>query len=335
MTRDEQRSARLLFAEELAAGTIAPADIDRPEVEDAVTSRPVPSLPSRYLQRALMKRGRLTYERESVEPFAAARSAVLGDAAAGAPRFLVRVDEFPHQHALAEPGRVGNEAYRRFHAVMREAGLPYLVAVLPAVAQDSLNPDASGGRELDAEEIELLGELADDGVAFAQHAYDHRTRYAKPRQRSELCGLSPKELTELLDRGADVLARAGVRTPVFVPPYNRFDADQYERLAARFDVVCGGPESVALMGFQRTPLWRGEAVYMPAYEPLYAPTRRVQPAAAQLVERGDALWIPICLHWAWEAEDGFGELRRFAEWIAPYAAPWNAFLSAVHASHGP
>jgi hypothetical protein len=329
VTRDELRSARLLFAEELAGGRVSEADISRPEVEDAVTFRPVPSPLSRYVQRVLMKRGRLTYEGECVEPLAAARSAVLGADAAGPPRFLVRVDEFPHRYALDEPERVGTAAYRRFHAVLRDAGLPYLVAVLPALAHDPLNPDGSGERELTEEEIELLDELAADGVAFAQHGYNHRTRSAKQNRYSELSSLSPTELTELLDRGAEVLARARVRTPVFTPPFNRFDPAQYELLAERFELVCGGPESVARFGFHRTPLWRGEAVYMPAYDPLYGPSKSVRPAAERLVERRTALWVPICLHWAREAEDDFEELRRLAGSIASHSLRWDDFLDSA------
>ena len=59
------------------------------------------------------------------------------------------------------------------------------------------------------------------------------------------------------------LLAAGVgETRVFVPPFNRFDAAQYPVLAERFEIVCGGPESVALMGFHGGPLWRDGAVML-------------------------------------------------------------------------
>jgi hypothetical protein len=73
-------------------------------------------------------------------------------------------------------------------------------------------------------------------------------------------------LTDLLDRGMERLHDAGLDARVFVPPFNRFDPQQYV-LAERFDAVSGGPETVALFGFRRTPLWRGEAAYVPSASP--------------------------------------------------------------------
>jgi hypothetical protein len=119
---------------------------------------------------------------------------------------------------------------------------------------------------------------------------------------------------------------------VFVPPYNRFDAAQYPLLARRFAVVCGGPESIAKLGFQRTPLWRGDAVYLPAYHPLYGRARDVLPQAERMIEQRVGLWAPIVLHWGWEQEDDYESLRRLLEVIAPCTSSWDAFLEAVRAS---
>ena len=90
------------------------------------------------------------------------------------------------------------------------------------------------------------------------------------------------ETEQLLDDALAELARHEIRPDVFVPPYNRFDARQFEALARRFAVVCGGPESIGLMGFQRTPQWRGETVYLPSYAPVYG-------RAARVLARGRAL----------------------------------------------
>jgi len=331
---DERRSARLLFASELERDEVAAEDLERPEVEDAVRSRPLPSLPRRALQRLAMKRGRLTYERDCVAPLVRARRAVLGDGAEGPPRFLVRVDEFPRYQAADHPDKYGVEAFERFHAVMAEAGVPYLVAALPRVPTRPLDPAATGDRPLEPGEIEMFRRLEADGVSFGLHGYDHRTRHERPRRHSELCGLEADELRERLERGAQELSQAGVRPRVFVPPYNRFDAEQYPLLADLHDVVCGGPESVALLGFHRTPLWRGDAVYMPAYEPLYDHAAAVLPAAERMIESGAAVWAPIALHWSWESDGGLSDLKRLAERIAPFASPWDRFLEAVHDSAG-
>ena len=100
-------------------------------------------------------------------------------------------------------------------------------------------------------------------------------------------------------------------------------------LAERFAVVCGGPESIGPMGFQRTPQWRGEAVYLPSYAPLYGHAAEVLPAFERAIEQARGLWLPIVLHWGWEAEAGWRDLERLADRIAPYAARWEDFLAVV------
>jgi hypothetical protein len=103
-------------------------------------------------------------------------------------------------------------------------------------------------------------------------------------------------------------------------------------LASRFDVICGGPESVALMGFQGGPLWRENAVYLPCYAPLYADARTILPMAERMIDRAPGTWIPIVLHTSWEQDDDFAALERLAERIAPFTAHWDDFLVAVDRS---
>jgi Uncharacterized protein conserved in bacteria (DUF2334) len=325
---DELRSARLL----LGASTPGSELLSSPAVRSAVRSRPYPPPPARFLQRVQRKLGKLEYERAVVDRLDAARHAALGPDAAAPPRFLVRVDEFPHFLAWDEPDERGTERYRRFHAIMAGAGVPYLIAVLPRVSHAPLDPQESRWRALEDDERAMLGELPADAVAFALHGLDHRTRFASPRRHSELCGLDLAATESLLDQGLAELAPLGIVPQVFVAPYNRFDARQYDVLARRFQVVCGGPESVGLLGFQRTPLWRGEAVYLPSYHPLYGRAREVLPAAQRLIERQAGLWAPIVLHWSWEDDEDWVALRRLVELIAPYAAHWEDFLAAVAAS---
>jgi peptidoglycan/xylan/chitin deacetylase (PgdA/CDA1 family) len=319
---DGERSAGLLFAEELRAGRLDEAALDHPAVSAAVATRAVPVGPVRKLQRLAMKRGALDFERANLRPLARARREVLGDAAAGPPRFLVRVDEFPLAGAYDDPAR-GAADLEHFHAVMTEAAVPYLMAVSAGVARDYLDPSASETRPLADVELAALERLRDDGVEFAQHGFDHRTRDARPRHRSELVGLDLDLLRDLLDAGATRLADAGVHADVFVPPFNRFSADQYDVLAERFGVVCGGPESVALFGYHRTPLWRGEAIYMPAYEPFYGRAAQVTEAVDRAIAAHEGLWIPIVLHLSWEADGGWSDLRRLAAKLSGLARPWG------------
>lgn len=331
---EQERSARLLLGVYTPADALPAALLRSRAVRSAVRSRRAPSAPYRFMQRVQRKLGGLEYERAVAEPLQAARRAALGEHSAAAPRFLVRVDEFPHYLAWDEPDRYGTERFRHFHELMAGAGVPYLLAVPPRVSHAPLDPQIDRWRPPDESERALLTELPSQGVTFALHGLDHRTRFSSPRRHSELCGLDRPATEALIDTGLQELAALGIATEVFVAPYNRFDAEQYDVLASRFAVVCGGPESVGLIGFQRTPLWRGEAVYLPSYHPLYGHAREVLPAAQRLIERRMGLWAPIALHWGWEADEDWTALERLLAEIAPYAPSWEDFLAAVRASAG-
>jgi hypothetical protein len=252
------------------------------------------------------------------------------EAAGVPPRVLVRVDEFPHYLAWDEPERFGARRYERFHEIMAGAGAHYLVAVLPRVSRSPLSPAGAESRALSDEEVALLGRFAREGVGMALHGRDHRTRDASPRRHSELCGLDRAQTRALLEQALAELAQHDIHPEVFVPPFNRFDARQFEWLAERFAVVCGGPESIGTMGLQRTPQWRGQSVYMPAYAPYYGRASELLRALPRALARTrGARLIPIVLHWGWEADRQWSELERLAELIAPHTAPWQDFLEAV------
>jgi hypothetical protein len=304
-----------------------------PAVLRALRTRPVPPWPERARQRVAMKRGRLDYEHDWLEPLQAARRTALGPGADGPPKFLVRVDEFPYYSGYDNP-TFGYDASMRFHAVMADAGVDYLLAVVPQWTHEPLRPDGSGGRSLDDRDRELVERMASEGVVFAQHGATHRTRFSNPRRRSELGGLGAADLRALLDGGRERLEAIGIRTRVLVPPFNRFDAGQWDVLASRYDVITGGPESVLMMGFHGGPQWRGEAIYLPCYDPLYEKAAVVLGAVERLLARGIGTWIPVVLHMGWEVEDGFAALGRLARRIAPYAVSWREFLHAVEASRG-
>jgi hypothetical protein len=325
-----ERNVRLHLGEDAARAT---AELPQ-QARRILTPRRVPPAPLRAAQRAAVKLGLLDWERAWLRPLMRARREVLGDRAGGPPRFLVRVDEYPYYTAFDRPQALDMSA--RFHETMADAGLVHLMAVLPQLTHDPLTPGSTGGRELGDGEIALLEQMREDGVTFAQHGTTHRTRRADPRRRSELCGLDAAATRELLDAGAGRLEDAGLGRPrVFVPPFNRFDAAQYAVLAERFDVVCGGPESIALMGFHGGPLWREGAVYLPCYAPLYADAATILPAAERLIDLAPGTWVPIVLHTSWEQPDSFRALARLAERIAPYAESWDELLAAVDRSAEP
>jgi hypothetical protein len=298
-----------------------------------LTPSSAPSAPLRAAQRLAMKLGRLDWESAWLEKLLALRRSVLGEGASGPPRFLVRVDEFPYYTSFDHPEDI--DMSRKFHDVMAAAGLAHLMSVVPQLTHAPLTVGSSGGRPLGGEEIELLNRMRGDRVTFAQHGTTHRTLFESPRRRSEFSGLSSESLERVLEDGRGRLLEAGLQPPrVFVPPFNRFDAAQYPVLASRFDVVCGGPESVAMMGFHGGPLWREGAVYLPAYAPLYSNARAILPVAERLIDLAPGTWIPIVLHTSWEQEDDFRSLERLADRIAPFTEDWDDFLAEVARSAG-
>ena len=276
----------------------------------------IPAAPVRYAQAIALKLGRLRWPDGNA-------------AGTGRPWPLVRVDEFPHARAFDSSGRFGTEAFKRFHAILAEAGVPYLLAAPPRVSRDYLDPEQDEWRPLEDAEIAELQDLKRDGVTFALHGLDHRTRHANPRRHSELCGLDIAETGERIDLALSILAEIGIETPVFVPPFNRFDASQYALLAERFDVVCGGPESIRLLGFRPTPIREGNAVYLPSYAPLYGRAATVLAGIERMIEAEEALWAPITLHWGWELDDDFAALRRLCDRLAGLDCDWQPFLAAA------
>ncbi len=330
---DAERTARLLVDDGIVSGRIdGDASLDRSLLR-SIGAREIPPAPVRALQAALKNRRPPPELERDVEAAAEVRRQLLGPAAEGPPRFLIRVDEFPHFRAWDDPARFGIERFRRFHEIMREAGVPYLIAGLPRLSRNPLDPDERAWRPLDDAERALLARLPSEQVTIALHGHDHRTRARSSRRHSELSGLDAQATGALLDLAVDELQRAsGERARVFIAPYNRFDPAQWPALSARFAVVGGGPESIRTFGVQSTPQWRGDAVFLPAYAPHYGHAREVMPAAQRSVARAAGLWTPIVLHWGWEADAGWQDLKRLAAVLAPHAVKWSDFLAAVDRS---
>ncbi len=290
----------------------------------------MPSPLSRRFQARAVRRGALSYDPDVTDPFVAARTAVLGpDAAAGRPKILLRVDGFPHHLASDRDGDRGCAAFARVHALLHDAGVPYLLSVLPWVPDSALDPGSDGWRPHDEDERALLGQLRREGVAFGVHGLDHRTRDAREDRRSELHALKGKDLTDRLDAAVQTMRDEALHADVFVAPWDRFDASQYAELAARWDVVTGGPSTVAGFGFHATPLWRGDAVYLPAYPPLVGPPRTIADAVEHLAARRTGLWTPVVLDWAQAVEGAWEDLVGFAHALAGLARPWDEFLAAI------
>ena len=87
-----------------------------------------------------------------------------------------------------------------------------------------------------------------------------------------------------------------------------------------------------LLGFGMTPAWRGEAVYLPSYPPLYGHAEQVGAEVERLAALETPLWAPATLHWGWELEDDFDSLRRLCQTLSGRTCAWPEFLAAVASS---
>lgn len=330
---DVRRTARLLLDAELVSGRLLDDEVVAPHVLAAVNRWRSNLLRNRLTATVSMRLGWADGIAANIGRSLAVRQAALGGDAYADPRFLVRVDEFPSAGSSYFPDRYGIDAFQQFHDVLAGGGNPYLLGVVPELADDYLESDSSDTRDLSDDEIAVLQDLPAE-IVLAQHGTTHRTRYRSPRRRSEFGGLASTELTALIDRGRRKLEDAGIYPlpRILIPPFNRFDRAHWHVLAERFDVIAGGPESVPIMGAQPGPVWRSGAVYVPSYRPLYGRAGTMISAVERLIDSRAGTWVPIVLHTSWEANDDFRGLARLAELIRPYTVSWLQLLSAVDRS---
>ena len=331
-TLDAIRTARLVLDFEVQAGEVSVRGIEEFVRAGAFGDRPPSPAATRIVERLAMKAGLKDGMSSTVGDSVSLRRALLGAADDSAPRFLVRVDEFPYSAACYEPQRYGVAASEGFHDVMVEAGLPYLLAVLPRPADAYLDPEAVVSRELADDEVVLLERMRRDGVVFGQHGATHRTRFRSPRRHSELGGLDEASVGALLDDARGRLRALGVEPQVLVPPFNRFDVNQWPSLARRYRVITGGPESVRIVGAKAAPRWWGDAVYLPCYPPLYGDATTILRSLDRVSEVAAGCWVPVVLHTAWEIDEGLTALRELASRLVPLAVSWTTFLDAVERS---
>ncbi len=329
-----RRTARLLLDEELVSGRLTEIEATAPSVIAALL-QPVSIVRRQRLTATLGLRFRLVEGiAASISQAQSVREAALGSEAGGEPRFLVRVDEFPMASA-SDPDRIGLDSFRRFHRAMSGLDGKYLLAVVPELADSYLDPSASGTRVLTDAEVDLLRDLGSEGVVFGQHGTTHRSRRRSPSRRSEFIGLPASALEALLDSGRARLATADIHPRVLVPPFNRFDARQWEVLAGRYRVIAGGPESVLIVGALPSPSWRQGAVYVPCYPPLYGRASLITRAVRKIIELRPGTCVPIVLHPSWEHEDGFRAVEELISVIGQRACSWDDFIAAADRSAGP
>lgn len=232
------------------------------------------------------------------------------------PRFLLRVDDFPRWDR-------GPEGFRRFHNILHDAGIPYLLGLIPRPAEDPGDPWGRSTRGWTDEETAVLSEVSGD-VEIALHGWTHRR--SPGTVPAEIVGRPPEELEKNLTEGLAVLNAAGFSTRAYIPPFNAVDRPALAILARRFNLVFGGPESVRWLGCLPGPCRLEDIWYLPSYVPAYGRAIEVARFVRAIQTRPVPLLIPITLHWAWEEADRFEGLRRLAAALAGSAVRASAWL---------
>lgn len=236
----------------------------------------------------------------------------------GTPRFVLRVDDYPRWD-------VGPDAFTRFHAILRDASIRYLLGAIP---MPSVNPRAPErrGREWTGEERAALAEALPD-VDVALHGFTHRAGDGPVP--AEIVGRERADLAHEIDEGLRRLAAMGHRADAYIPPFNAVDRAALAVLASRFAVVCGGPESVRWLGCVPGPC-RVEGVwFVPSYPPAYGRAADVARFATAARRRRVPLLIPLTLHWAWEAGDDFDGVRRLADTLSGAAVTMDVWQAGI------
>jgi peptidoglycan/xylan/chitin deacetylase (PgdA/CDA1 family) len=228
-------------------------------------------------------------------------------------KFLLRVDDFP------SPSLVSDE-FLRFHEIAAEHGLPYLLAVTPFFGMDG-----GGGRNLSEREIHILRRCSSEGAELALHGFSHRSRYRN--YASELVSMPIGLLREELDRAETYLGSQELPTIGFVAPYNGYDPLTVAVLAERYPLLCGGPESVAALGYRAGPSFLMQSLYVPSYRGAYDIELRQLGRFDRLIEEGDGLIVPVTLHWANEASGGFRAFRAFCARLRGRTLRWSDLLA--------
>ena len=226
-------------------------------------------------------------------------------------KFLLRIDDFPSPF-------VASDEFLRFHEMAAEYGLPYLLAVTPFFGMD-------GGRTLSEREIHILHTCSSEGVELALHGFSHRSRYRN--YASELLSMPAGRLREELDRAEAYLRSQELTTIGFVAPYNGYDPLTVAVLAERYPLLCGGPESVAALGYRAGPSFLMGSMYVPSYRDAYDIDLRQIGRFHRLIEEADGLIVPVTLHWANEVRGGFRAFRALCARLSGRTLRWSDFLS--------
>jgi peptidoglycan/xylan/chitin deacetylase (PgdA/CDA1 family) len=220
----------------------------------------------------------------------------------GPPRFLLRVDDYPRWDK-------GLEGFSRFHSILRQAGIPYLLGVIPRPADDPGNEEGHIDRVWTSEEKDVLKDAAKH-AEIALHGWTHRRR--RRDVEAEIVERSREELNSEIEEGLYALQSLGLMAKAYIPPFNAVDANALDILKEHFSVVFGGPESVRWLGRLGSPCMYRGALFVPSYPPAYGLAWEAARFVTALRRWQVPILVTVTLHWAWEERAGFEGLRRLA-----------------------
>ena len=236
-------------------------------------------------------------------------------------RFVLRVDDFPAWTETMDAFIPGAE-FLAFHDVLMRNAIPYFIAVTPQPCVRPLDRRETRTQQLTPAEQEILRTVARNGASIALHGVTHRTR--TDRTHAEFWEMDNDFFEEQIRYGHLELERmTGIRAAVFVPPFNRISATQLELLSKRFSIVCGGPESVPLLGRRGCERLANGCLYLPSYPPYYGRAHEILKALEEPLG-ADALCLT--LHWEWERRRGYAELNSFCAAIRDRVRRWDDLI---------
>ncbi len=231
---------------------------------------------------------------------------------------FLRVDDFPAWTETMD-AFIPESEFLVFHDVLMRHHIPYLIAVTPQPCVRPLDRHEKRTQQLTPAEQEILRTAVRNGASIGLHGVTHRTR--SDRTHAEFWEMDNDFFEEQIRYGHLELERmTGVHTRVFVPPFNRITATQLNLLSKRFAVVCGGPESVPLIGRRDCERLANGCLYFPSYPPYYGRAHQILKALENPIT---AEALCITLHWEWERRRGYSELESLCAAIRERVRSWD------------
>ncbi|OGS06492.1 MAG: hypothetical protein A2270_07345 [Elusimicrobia bacterium RIFOXYA12_FULL_51_18] len=290
---------------------------------------PIISSPSYFILKAFRVLGMDKYHIKVVQrnlrirDFVRKRLCISGQQVCANPVFILRVDDFPRWD-------IPSRDYRIFHNILKEWSIPYLLGVTPKLCEFPLDPDCCNFRSLNEDESAILNEVAESGAEFAVHGCTHKTIAAL--RHSEIVGIGPLALNRLIQMALFEFDKAGLVTNYFIPPFNSIDSQSFAELSKYFKVICGGPESIPEMGLTISPVIVNDTIFMPSYRPAYGRAFEVARFVEEISNLAEPVIVPLTLHWAWERDNNFVDVKRLCSLLSGKVATWSSVAGTIFKS---